>query len=372
MIFCDNFKKYRKLSGMTQEEIAKFLMVTPQAVSKWETGNGTPDISMLVPIAELFGISTDELLGRADTLTDTSLYEIYTAEVSLKDKYDKYTELLKSHPNNEKILLNLLSLAAERLAYEKKTLSEAEKDSLVRTAQDHAGLLTKDSTCGTIAEARGKLADVYIAATDFRRAKEEIDGLPGSRYTKYRMLGNLAVNEGKAEESREYYRESIYDTVSFLLWDIERLAQSYGITLHNEYKDARRKMDEIYEIEYQIIHAIGVSNAPLLKYHLCNASVRLAQRAAFDGDYEKAFQYLGEFISSAREQYFDESNVEGNPSPVFPQYSRNIRGISKESVLFRLSWNSFNPIRQDIRFQKYVKEVEAWSRDATKSAENFT
>ncbi len=41
-MFCDNFKKYRKLSGMTQEEIAKFLMVTPQAVSKWETGNGAP------------------------------------------------------------------------------------------------------------------------------------------------------------------------------------------------------------------------------------------------------------------------------------------------------------------------------------------
>lgn len=37
-MFCDNFKKYRKQSGMTQEEVAKLLMVTPQAVSKWETG----------------------------------------------------------------------------------------------------------------------------------------------------------------------------------------------------------------------------------------------------------------------------------------------------------------------------------------------
>lgn len=61
-MFNDNFKKFRKLAGMTQEDVANFLMVTPQAVSKWETGNGTPDISLLVPIAELFGISTDELL----------------------------------------------------------------------------------------------------------------------------------------------------------------------------------------------------------------------------------------------------------------------------------------------------------------------
>ncbi len=360
-MFCDNFKKYRKLSGMTQDEIARFLMVTPQAVSKWETGNGTPDISMLVPIAELFCISTDELLGRANTLTDTTLQEIYTAEEPRKDKYDKYIELLKNNPNNEKILLMLLSLAAERLSYEKKSLSEAEKDSLICIAQDHAERFAKDSTCGTLVEARGKLADVYIAAGDFRRAKEEIDNLPGSRYTKNRMLGNLALNEGKAEESREFYCESIYDTVSYLLWDIERLAQSYGITLHNDYRDTRRKMDEIYEIEYRIIHAIGSENAPLLKHYLCNAAVRLAQRAAFDGDHEKAFQYLDEFISSAREQHFNVSDADIMRSPIFPLHSHTVHGVSKESVLFRLSWNSFNPIRHDPRFHEYIEEVEAWS-----------
>lgn len=360
-MFCDNFKKYRKLSGMTQNEVAKFLMVTPQTVSKWETGNGTPDISMLVPIAELFCVSTDELLGRADTLTDTELDEIYTVEEPLKDKYDKYIELLISNPNNEKILLMLLSLAAERLTYEKKTLSEAEKESLVCVAQDHAGRFAKDSTCGTLAEARGKLADVYIAAGDFRRAKEEIDCLPGSRYTKNRMLGNLALNEGKAEESREFYRESVYNTVAYLLWDIERIAQSYGMILHDDYRDTRRKMDDIYKVEYQIIHAIGAENAPLLKYHLCNASVRLAQRATTDGNYEKAFQYLDEFISNAHEQHFSASDTDMMLSPILPPHPRTVRGVTKKSVLFRLSWNSFNPIRSDPRFQKYVEEVEAWS-----------
>lgn len=361
MMFGDNFKKYRKLSGLTQDEIARFLMVTPQAVSKWETGSGTPDISMLVPIAELFGISTDELLGRVNTLSDTTLQKIYTAEESRKDKYDKYIELLKSNPNNEKILLMLLSLATERLTCEKNSLSETEKDSLICAAQDHVGRFPKNAALGTLAEARGKLADVYIAVGDFRRAKEEIDSLPGSRYTKNRMLGNLALNEGKSEESRESYRESIYETVSYLLWDIERLAQSYGIALHNDYRNTRRTMDEIYELEYRMIHAIGVQNEPLLKHHLCNASVRLAQRATFDGDYEKAFQYLDEFISNAREQHFNVSDADMMGSPIFPVRAHTVHGVSKESVLFRLSWNSFHPIRSDPRFQKYLEEVEAWS-----------
>ena len=51
--------------GYTQQEVAEKLLVTTQAVSKWETGAGNPDISLLVPIADLFGITTDALLGNA-------------------------------------------------------------------------------------------------------------------------------------------------------------------------------------------------------------------------------------------------------------------------------------------------------------------
>ena len=54
----------RKQAGMTQEQLAERLGVTPQAVSKWENDNSCPDISMLPAIAEVFGVSTDALLGR--------------------------------------------------------------------------------------------------------------------------------------------------------------------------------------------------------------------------------------------------------------------------------------------------------------------
>ena len=59
----ENIKIMRHKCGFTQDELASMLNVTPQAVSKWENGNGTPDISQLVPLSQIFGITTDSLLG---------------------------------------------------------------------------------------------------------------------------------------------------------------------------------------------------------------------------------------------------------------------------------------------------------------------
>lgn len=53
----------RKQKGMTQEELAKTLGVTNQAVSKWESGQCCPDIQLLPNLAKLFEVSVDELLG---------------------------------------------------------------------------------------------------------------------------------------------------------------------------------------------------------------------------------------------------------------------------------------------------------------------
>lgn len=56
-------KKLREEKGLTQEELAKELHVSGKAVSKWETGQGLPDISLLEPIAKALGISVIELFS---------------------------------------------------------------------------------------------------------------------------------------------------------------------------------------------------------------------------------------------------------------------------------------------------------------------
>ena len=53
----------RKQKGMTQAELAGRIGVTDKAVSRWETGKGFPDISLLPPLAEALGTSVTELLA---------------------------------------------------------------------------------------------------------------------------------------------------------------------------------------------------------------------------------------------------------------------------------------------------------------------
>ncbi len=54
----------RKKKKLTQEQLADKLAVSSQAVSKWENDSSMPDIALLIKIAELYGVTTDYLLGK--------------------------------------------------------------------------------------------------------------------------------------------------------------------------------------------------------------------------------------------------------------------------------------------------------------------
>ena len=53
----------RKERDVTQTELAEYLYLAPQTVSRWEVGSGSPEISLLPRIAAFFGVSIDELFG---------------------------------------------------------------------------------------------------------------------------------------------------------------------------------------------------------------------------------------------------------------------------------------------------------------------
>ena len=59
-------RKLRENKNMTQEELAEKVFVSSKAVSKWETGQGFPDVSLIEPLAKALGISVIELLSGED------------------------------------------------------------------------------------------------------------------------------------------------------------------------------------------------------------------------------------------------------------------------------------------------------------------
>ena len=67
----ENIRKYRKVIGLTQEQLADRLGVSCQSVSRWECGDGYPDMEHLPALAGLFGVTYDQLLAddREDQLT---------------------------------------------------------------------------------------------------------------------------------------------------------------------------------------------------------------------------------------------------------------------------------------------------------------
>lgn len=90
-------KEYRKLHKMTQEELGAALLVTPQAVSRWETGVSYPDIAMIPEIVKVLGVSADALLDCDNAAQDAEKKQTPTLD---------YQELVASVQGMEEKMLN--------------------------------------------------------------------------------------------------------------------------------------------------------------------------------------------------------------------------------------------------------------------------
>jgi AbrB family looped-hinge helix DNA binding protein len=76
MSFADNLMELRKLNNLSQEEIADKIGVSRQTLSKYETGESLPDIKRCKMLADLFGVSMDDLISYEKNDSDNLGYAI--------------------------------------------------------------------------------------------------------------------------------------------------------------------------------------------------------------------------------------------------------------------------------------------------------
>ena len=83
-------KTKRKELGITQDELAEKLFVTEKAISRWETGRGTPDISLLLPLSKELNIDVSELLNDEENKKNKNEVEqlIEYNEITKANKYN--------------------------------------------------------------------------------------------------------------------------------------------------------------------------------------------------------------------------------------------------------------------------------------------
>lgn len=77
----EQIRRYREKLGLKQQDVANALQVSPQAVSKWERGDNAPDVSLLVPLSKLLGITTDALLGYQSRVPDIFEAAVFCCQV---------------------------------------------------------------------------------------------------------------------------------------------------------------------------------------------------------------------------------------------------------------------------------------------------
>lgn len=185
----NKIKNLRRQKNVSQEVLARYLGVSFQAVSKWESGTTMPDIALIPALASFFGVSIDELFDYNRYVIGQKVQEIVSASYPYRGKDDAKCEAilregLKKYPGNE-VLLNCLiySIPVPERSDEVidicKSLIEGSGEDDVRY------------------DACRILAETYRKTGEYGLARETIEKIPEIYFTKLELAARLLEGEDK-------------------------------------------------------------------------------------------------------------------------------------------------------------------------------
>lgn len=319
--FGAKIRSLRAGAGLTQEQLAQKLSVTPQAVSKWESGTSMPDILLLPPLSVALGTSIDALFSMTDDRRmeriDNMLWdqrflsreEFETEERFLKDK------CLEPDAQARATLL-LAELYCKR-AREYRELASP----LARKA---IGLLPEyDKAAHTaLFEAEGGVFPDWNAVNHHRTIEFYQDFItrhPGQRRA-YLWLLDLLIDDGRCPEARKYLEK------------MNRLGESYHSDLY---------LGMILEKEGKPEEAAACWEGMTEKYpdtwlSWFARADRMARRCAYA---EAVALYEKALALSPRPRFTDPVNAIAQLYEIQGQYEKAIEFYQKEIEIVREDWN---------------------------------
>ena len=215
----EKIRNLRKKNKLTQEELAEKLNVSPQAVSKWETGASSPDVDMLVSLAAFFRTTVDELLDFDRRRIDAEVAALVTESVPLRSDPARaeafYRKALERYPNHEVLLNCLLMVIPDERAKEKialgQRLLDCTADEEIRLDVLRLLALTYART-GEQAMADAcldRLPELYFLKTAYAAfLREGPEGMEALRRTEQVCMENLAAMLALRARRRPAERET--------------------------------------------------------------------------------------------------------------------------------------------------------------------
>lgn len=214
-----NIMKYRRETGITQEQLAEYMGVSKSSVSKWETGSTYPDICLLPELATLFNISVDKLIGYKPQLTKKKITELYRELAEAfpsepEETYMRSEDLIKKYYSCFPFLykMALLYLNHAVLMGEPDKVMERASELCRRIEQDSAdAALIKDTVSleVMILIMRNKPQEALdILGEDVRPLAQDAE-----------MAGTIYRQMGDVKKSREIFQICAYQHLLFAIQD---------------------------------------------------------------------------------------------------------------------------------------------------------
>lgn len=300
LYFAQNFKRLRRSAEMTQEEISFALGVSPQAVSRWETGATYPDIEMLPVIAEYFSVSLEELLGveqskrKAKAKEYKTLFKEYMERGKIGECIAVSREAVKEFPRDWELqnqLMYALFVSGsddgdignwqENQEKYKQEIIDIGTDIIEHCIDDKIRL-----------EAKSRLGFHYCELGELARGKAVFDTLPSVDSCKEAMM-YWAL---RGEERKQYNRDTFSLFLSRALWNLWTVATDnngdYDLTV-----DALLKYERIIKLIYDE-GDLGDWSLGLAQLYFYKLAPIAAQNKRFDdmfGFLERGLEYMKAF-----------------------------------------------------------------------------
>lgn len=250
----EKLKSLRKKRDLTQEQLAEYLGVSFQAISKWETNAAMPDISMFPILANFYGVTTDELLG-VDTSKINEKINAYLKEADNLYKAWKLKEMVEvarkacvEFPGNDNIFYYLawsLGQAQNVIRTKSENLNEA-----IKIAER---ILCDSTDTDMRLKTTSLLAYLYHWNGNDEKSYEYANQLPRLAQTSGYLIGRLGLKKGK--EKTQYAKSLIYQYYEAMIENIKVLcdfnfSESESVLSPEKRIELLKQMIQIQEIVF--------------------------------------------------------------------------------------------------------------------------